>query len=84
MLGFDLARAVVDLVCDVCALRADVAYLSDEADAGDFGGVDLVGRFRVGLHCVQSLFDGYGAEGGVGVVGLLYDEFLVSGGEWDR
>lgn len=82
MLRFDLACAVVDLVCDVCALGADVAHLADEADAGDFGRVDLIRRFGVWLDCVECLFDGYGAEGLVGVVGLGFIYFIISMG-WD-
>ena len=71
MFGFDFAGAVVELVCDVCALGGDVADLADEGDGGDFGGVDLVGRFGVGLVGVEGLFDGYRAESGVVVVCLL-------------
>ena len=72
LLDLDLARAVIDLVRDVCGLRADVAHLADEGDAGDVGAVDLVVGFWVGLRGVQGLFDCDWAEGGVVEVALAF------------
>lgn len=56
-LDFDSAGAIVQLVCDVCCLLADVANLTDESDSGELGAVD--GKvFRVGLLCFEQLLDG--------------------------
>lgn len=77
LLGLDLARAVVDLVRHVGALRADVAHLADEADAGGVGTVDLELGLRVGLRCLEGLLDCDGAEGGSAAVALFLRSMLA-------
>lgn len=57
LLDFDLARAVGNLVCDICSLRADIEHLAGEYDAGRICAVDLVVGFRVRLGRVQRLLD---------------------------
>lgn len=75
MFHFDFARAVVDSVCDVCTLGADVANLSDEANAAYVGAVNLVIGFGIGLCCVEGLLDCDGAECGIIAVCALFAIF---------
>lgn len=72
LFDFDLAGAIIDLVGDVCGLRADVADLADEGDGGGVGAVDLVVCFRVWLRGVEGLLDCDGTKGGVVEVALSY------------
>jgi hypothetical protein len=62
-LDFDFACAVVDFVCDVCALGADVADLTHEEDVGYVGAVDLEWGFGVRLRGVEDLLHCHRAEG---------------------
>ena len=77
LLNFDLTGAIVDFVCDVCGLRADVAHLTYEDDAGSVGAVDLVVGFWVGLGGIEGLFDCDGTKGGVVEVALSNVSLLL-------
>ena len=71
LLDFDFAGSIVDLVCDVCGLRGNVADLADEADACCVGAIDLVVCFWVGLGRIECLFDCYRTESIVVYIALI-------------
>ena len=59
----NLPRAIVDLVCDVCALRTNIPHLSHNIHTSDVGAIDLMCRVGMSLRCIDELLDGDRAEG---------------------
>lgn len=59
----NLARAIIDFVCDVCALHADVPHLSHDIHTTNVGTIDLMCRVGMRLRCIEELFDRDRAEG---------------------